>query len=220
METKAESKKKKYFSEEDIKEIKEIKKLVDSLIDNIEKQMKNMENMEIINFLRPNMDSVYYMSQYSRPKQWELHHGCIPCAFGCDCCGRIHHRCSSGENMWVYGKKSGYGEAKQMLCDQCYYGKDKHRCPCKMNPGWTPIEVNELTGSRRVRNKCCKCYEYAYPCKGCSLYITDEEREGNETMTYYEFLDRISKRKRKKYPAEYKDFRAQRCHRLPDKGTD
>ena len=141
--------------------------------------------------------------------EWELHSGCRPCAFVCDCCERMHHRCGSGENMWVYGKKSSC-DFEKMLCDDCYYNKDKFRCSCKMVPGYAPIETDIKTGSRRVRNK---CYEYAYPCKGCSLYITDEERDGDETMTYYEFLDRISRRKRKEYPSEYIDFLTQKRRR-------
>ena len=82
-----------------------------------------------------------------------------------------------------------------------------------MNPGHAPIETDIKTGARRVRNKCCKCYEYAYPCKGYSLYITDEEKDGNETMTYHEFLDRVARRYR--YPTDYADFLYQKGSRNP-----
>jgi len=138
---------------------------------------------------------------------WQKHAGCIPCAFVCSCCDEMQHRCGGGAAMWVYGRKSRYGDCERMLCDRCYHNKYKQRCSCKIRPGPAPVEIDRETGGRRVRNKCCKCYEYAYPCAGCSLYISDEEREkGNETMTYYEFLDRISRSKRERYPAEYKDF--------------
>jgi hypothetical protein len=161
-----------------------------------------------------NMDSVkstsemfsFYRNKYPE-NFWQEHTGCTPCSFVCDCCDGMQHRCGGGAAMWVYGRKSHYGEAARMLCDRCYRNKNKQRCSCKINPGCAPIEVDIDSGSRRVRNKCCKCYEYTYPCNGCSLYISDKEREeGIETMTYYEFLDRIPRSKRKRYPAEYKVF--------------
>jgi hypothetical protein len=175
------------------------------LLDNMQKEVKELrETMSSSSTL--NMYGYGYNSRYPE-NFWQEHTGCIPCAFVCDCCDRMQHRCCGGATMWVYGRKSHYGEAEKMLCDTCYYGMSKPRCPCKIRPGPGPIEVDEKSGSRRVRNKCCKCYERAFPCIGCSLWISDEEREkGTETMTYYEFLDRIPRSKRRKYPAEYKDL--------------
>jgi len=154
--------------------------------------------------IRKIMDRSYRIMSYEydrRPNSyWELHYGCRPCAFVCDCCERMCHRCGSGERMWVYGKTSPC-DFEKMLCDSCYYNKDK-RCPCKARPGPAPIEVDIETGARKTRNKCCKCYTRAYPCFSCSLYI--KEGEEPAIMTYHEFLDKTGRRY--KYPNEYSKF--------------
>ena len=139
---------------------------------------------------------------------WELHGGCIPCAFVCHCCDTMKHRCGSGEDMWIYNRKSVYGEAERILCDECYYHKDR-KCACQQSPGESPIEVDSSTGSRKARGKCGTCYYRGYPCANC-LWYTKEEDE--TVMTYAEFLEDSENDIVKIYPDDYEDFLSQKQH--------
>nr|QBK85588.1 MAG: hypothetical protein LCMAC101_01830 [Marseillevirus LCMAC101] len=181
--------------------------MIEEMTDTMIEEMTDKITTEL-DSIKKVLDRMSYIYDRHPNPYWELHSGCIPCAFVCDCCGGMHHRCGSGENMWIYGKKS-YCDFEKMLCDRCYYSKDK-RCPCKAAPGFAPIEVDINTGARKTRNKCCKCYIHSFPCFSCSLYM----KEGDEKiMTYHEFLDKVGRRY--KYPNEYIDFLYQKGNRRP-----
>jgi len=142
---------------------------------------------------------------------WYLHGGCIPCAFVCHCCDRIKHRCGSGEDMWVFNPRSVYGDGERILCDLCYHHKDG-TCVCRASlekSGDFPVEIDKISGSRKVLGKCCQCYYKAYPCGSCLWYT---KNDGEATMTYAEFLQEVENNTIKKYPEDYEDFLSQKQH--------
>ncbi len=127
---------------------------------------------------------------------WKLTEGCRSRSVGCSCCGTHFHRCMMGDDMWVLENK--YGEKKRILCSYCYRNRD-YNCDCHYPPpseGKAPVEVDRVTGSRKVIDGCLNCYYHCYPCGQC--------KGKEELMSYAEF--RKSSNRDDELPEKYEDF--------------
>ena len=136
------------------------------------------------------------------PMAWELERGCRPCAFVCDCCGHMQHRCGSGADMWVIKKRSFNGlyyytsscDYDRMLCSDCYgYEVQRHEpCPCRefwSNRGFEQKDRPETREVCHGRNgPCAWCYWYGSPCQHCFGDGMGSIRN-RTNMTYSEFSE-------------------------------
>ena len=117
--------------------------------------------------------------------EWNLVNG------PCSCCGDAFQRCVRGEDARVLETESG---EKRILCSHCY-SDEKHDCDY-LPEGDAPVEVDRVTGSRKVIDGCLNCYYHYYPCGQC--------RGKEEVMTYAEF--RWASVRRRELPEKYEDF--------------
>lgn len=75
-----------------------------------------------------------------------------------------------------------------------------------LEKGDGPVEVDRISGSRKVIDGCLNCYYHAFPCGQC-----EEGKEG--VVTYVEFRRRA--KNGHELPERYEDFVADASHPSP-----